>query len=66
MKLKDFILKLEEFELKNQDLIIKVADWNENYREPVVLGADKMIIIDDSLVLGRGELKWYEKPWEDK
>jgi len=66
MKLKDFILKLEEFELKNQDLIIKVADWNENYREPMVLGADEMVIIGDSLVLGRGELEWYEKTVKDK
>ena len=63
MKLKDFILKLEEF--KNQDLIVKVADWNENYREPMELGADKMIVIGDSLVLGRGELEWYEKPLEE-
>ena len=66
MKLKDFIEKLEDFEWINQDLIVKIADWNEDYVEPMELDTDKMVIIGDSLVLGRSELEWYEKKLGDK
>ena len=66
MKLKDFIEKLEDFEWVNQDLIVKIADWNEDYVEPMELDTDKMVIIGDSLVLGRSELEWYEKKLGDK
>ena len=62
MKLKDFILKLKEFD---QDLIVKIADWNENYREPDEGVAEEFVITYDSLVIGRSELAWYEKPWEE-
>ena len=62
MKLKDFILKLESIE--NKDLVVSMYDAEhcENY----TLNPDAITVIGDSLVLGRGELKWYEKPWEDK
>ena len=63
MKLKDFILKLEEFELINQDLIIRI--WDAEHSEANELNDGEITIIGDSLVLGRGELEWYEKPREE-
>ena len=53
MKLKDFIKVLKDIE--NQDLIVMLADWNEDYAPPWELKVDKIVVVDDSLILGMDE-----------